>query len=70
MRRIRSKAGEVVAEAYAAKLLTVTVAGEKFGLSRTTFCRLRRRHKIPLLPGLKVHVDDVIAALEKEREHR
>jgi hypothetical protein len=57
------------AQEYAVKMLTVSAAVSAFGFSTSTFMRLRRRHKIQILPGRKVHVDDIIAALERERRH-
>lgn len=58
----------MTAEQYTANLLTLPEAAQKFGMSASTFLRLRRRHCIAILPGKRVHVADVIAALEKERK--
>lgn len=60
--------GQHIARMYAAKLLDVGVAAKAFGLSLATFHRLRRRHGIKTLIGQKIHVDDVINALEQERK--
>jgi hypothetical protein len=61
---------ETIAENYAAKLLPVGVAAKLFGLSLPTFWKLRRRHGIVLLVGRRVHVGDIIDALEKDRKDR
>jgi|GEM_PF-5774738 hypothetical protein len=62
-------APDTTAEAYAAKLLTVSEAQAVFKFKESTFLRLRKKHKVQLLPGKMVHVDDIIAALEHERLH-
>ena len=58
-----------IVEDYVAKLLTVSEAQAAFGFSESTFLRFRQRHRIQLLSGKRVHVDDVIAALDRERRH-
>lgn len=55
------------AKDYVAKLLPVGVARELFCMSQSTFLRFRHRHKIALLPGRRVHISDVMAALERDR---
>jgi hypothetical protein len=60
---------EALAIEYAAKLLPIRVAADKFAMEPKTFLRFRHRHNIRTLPGNKVHVEDVIQALERERQH-
>lgn len=62
-----TNAGKALADAYAAKLIEIHVAAQKFGMSDMTFLRFRRRHGVPRLPGKRVHVDDVINGLERGR---
>ena len=52
---------------YAANLLTISKAQAAFGFKYQTFRRFRKYHQIPILPGKRIHIDDIIAALEKER---
>ncbi len=42
-------------------------AAELFGLSRTSFFRFRRKHRIATLPGRKVSLSLVVAGFEAER---
>jgi hypothetical protein len=53
---------------YAAKLLPISKAQKAFGFSESTFLRFRNHHRIPILPGQRLHIDDIIAALERERK--
>ena len=55
------------AKGYAAMLITLTAAGRLFGLSTTSFWRLRVRHRVPLVAGGRVHAEDIIGALDAER---
>lgn len=68
-RLLRNSVSVQKAEEYVAKLLTVSAAQAAFGFSESTFLRFRQRHRIQLLPGKRVHIDDVIAALDRERRH-
>jgi hypothetical protein len=54
---------------YVAKLLTVSEAQAAFKLSESTFLRFRQRHKIQVLPGKRIHIDDIIAAMDRDRCH-
>jgi hypothetical protein len=56
--------------AYAAKLLSIETAANKFFMSRSTFHRFRIRHAIVTLPGGRIHEDDIIAGIERERKLR
>ena len=53
---------------YAAKLLPISKAQALFGFKISTFWRFRQNHRIPILPGKRIHIDDIIAALERERK--
>lgn len=52
---------------YVDRLLPISDAAKKYGMSKTAFWRFRRRHKLATLPGRRVHEDDVIAAMNRER---
>lgn len=54
---------------YVSKLLTVSAAQAAFGFSESTFLRFRQRHRIQVLPGKRIHTDDIIAGLDRERRH-
>ena len=60
---------DIKVQEYVAKLLTVSEAQSAFKFSESTFLRFRQRHKIQVLPGKRIHVDDVIAGLDRERRH-
>ena len=53
--------------AYTAKLLPIADAAKMFGMSKSTFLRLRQKHGVNSLPGQRVHIADIITAMEKER---
>lgn len=48
-------------------VIPIQEALEKFGFSTSTFYRFRIRHKIQTLTGGKVHIADILAAFEAER---
>ena len=49
------------------RLVSIVEVMKICGISRTTLWRLRRRHGIRLLPGRKIHLDDMDRAYEAER---
>lgn len=55
------------AKNYSTKLITLATAGRLFDLSTTSLWRLRIRHRVPLVAGGRVHADDIVAALDRER---
>lgn len=61
------KTPEQKVSAYTAQLLPVAKAAKMFGMSASTFLRLRQKHGVQSLPGRRVHVDDIISALQQER---
>ena len=54
---------------YVTKLLPVAEAQVAFKFSESTFLRFRQRHKIQVLPGKRIHIDDIIAGLDRDRRH-
>lgn len=52
---------------YHTKLMPMKKAAKVFKFSRTDFWRLRLKHRICRLSGSQVHTDDIIAALDAER---
>jgi hypothetical protein len=48
-------------------LIPLDEAERHVGLSRTAFWRFRKRHRIHVLPGRRVNVDDIIDAFAAER---
>jgi hypothetical protein len=48
-------------------LLNLSTAEAQFGFSRASFWRFRKRHRIHLLPGRRVNIDDIIEAFDAER---
>jgi hypothetical protein len=48
-------------------LLPLKRAQAAFGFTRTSFWRFRIKHRIRLLPGRQINIDDVIAGLQAER---
>lgn len=61
------KTPEQIASAYMAKLLPIAGAAKMFGMSKSTFLRLRQKHGVNSLPGQRVHIADIVSAMEKER---
>ena len=48
-------------------LMKLSVAAKVCGLGPVAFWRFRKRHKIPLLSGNQIHLDDLNAAFRRER---
>jgi hypothetical protein len=48
-------------------LVALKTAEVEFGFSRVSFWRFRKRHRIRLLPGRRVNLEDILAAFEAER---
>ena len=49
------------------ELISLEEAERQIGLSRTAFWRFRKRHRVRVLPGRRVNVDDIIDAFTAER---
>lgn len=49
------------------RLVSIEVARAHFGLSRASFWRFRKRHRIRVLPGRRVDIADIVEAYEAER---
>ncbi len=62
-----SKTQEKQVEAYTGRLLSIPDAARLFGLSKSSFLRFRKKHGVKTLPGKRVHIADIIAAMERER---
>lgn len=54
-------------EPNALGLLSLTDAATLVGMSASTFYRWRLRNRIPQVCGKNVHIDDIRAAIAKER---
>jgi hypothetical protein len=48
-------------------LLPLATAEAEFGFSRVSFWRFRKRHRIRLLPGRRISVEDILAGFAAER---
>ncbi|MBW7896374.1 MAG: hypothetical protein H3C27_14800 [Opitutaceae bacterium] len=55
------------AKLYASKLMTLAEAERCFDLSNTSLWRLRVHHSIPLVAAGRLHADDIVNALNRER---
>lgn len=53
---------------YSCKLLKLQEVCTTFGMKVTSLYKLRIRHKVPRLPGGSFLCDDIIAAIEAERQ--
>jgi len=49
------------------RLVPIESACAQLGLSRSTFWRFRKRHRIKVLPGHRIYIDDIVEAFEAER---
>ena len=58
---------ESPAEALKKTLLTLKAAESEFGFSRVSFWRFRKRHRIHLLPGRRVSIEDILAGFSADR---
>lgn len=58
---------ETPAQLLNKNLVSIKVAEADFGFSRVSFWRFRKRHRIHLLPGRRVCIDDILAAFSAER---
>ena len=64
VRRVSSRAEAIE---YAGKLLTIQQVTAQFKVSEATYWRLRLRQNVALLSESRVHFDDLVAALERDR---
>lgn len=55
------------ARSLTARLVSIESARVQFGMSRAAFWRFRKRHRIALLPGRRVYIDDIVEAFEAQR---
>ena len=55
------------ARSLTARLVSIESARLQFGMSRAAFWRFRKRHRIALLPGHRVYIDDIVEAFEAQR---
>lgn len=61
-------AAEQTLDNYVSKLLSIEAVLTRFDWSSSTWKRFKKRHNIQTLTGDKIHVDDVIAGIERERK--
>jgi hypothetical protein len=55
-------------EDYCLDALDISAAQELFRFSKSEFFRFRHHHRIESLPGLRIHLLDIVNAFEAERE--